>query len=343
MYKQFNQQLPTEIRNWLIDRGISNEVINRNYLGWNGKAITIPVFNDEGEFVFFKFRKSPNDQTEGPKYWYEKGNEAMLYNAQHLGTSKGIVICEGEFDCLALSSQGMTAVSSTGGAGTFPEVWSSRLIGKQIFVCFDNDDAGRKGSIKLLKLMPWARLVRLPSDLGNHADVSDYLQKYSLFDFTELLNKSESYPFFRTAEGLSDLAMMYQESEKVFQQPMPWALNWISEAFLKHHASERERLEVKKKTNSKKFQGENDIDKAKSIQIIDLYPDQSKIKKRNWTRILVPCPFHNEKTGSLMINLERNDMHCFGCSVHGDAIEFYMKLHEVSFKQALNEMLQLKF
>ncbi len=45
------------------------------------------------------------------------------------------------------------------------------------------------------------------------------------------------------------------------------------------------------------------------------------------------CPFHDENTASFFI-YPNNSFYCFGCGVHGNAIDFVMKKFGYSFKQA---------
>jgi len=59
--------LPDRIRRYLNARGIPNEMIDLNLLGWNGWRITIPIFNREGELVFFKQARDPEDKNDSPK------------------------------------------------------------------------------------------------------------------------------------------------------------------------------------------------------------------------------------------------------------------------------------
>lgn len=50
------------------------------------------------------------------------------------------------------------------------------------------------------------------------------------------------------------------------------------------------------------------------------------------------CIFHNEKTPSLVVNLDANYAHCFGCDKSADVIEIYQKLAGVDFITSLKEL-----
>jgi len=50
------------------------------------------------------------------------------------------------------------------------------------------------------------------------------------------------------------------------------------------------------------------------------------------------CPFHSEKTPSFTVNPQRGSFHCFGCNEGGDVFSFYMKYHNTSFPEALQNL-----
>lgn len=46
------------------------------------------------------------------------------------------------------------------------------------------------------------------------------------------------------------------------------------------------------------------------------------------------CPLHAEKTPSFTVNVEKNVFFCYGCGAGGSGVDFVMKLHGISFKEA---------
>ena len=183
------------ILKWLLDRGLTNKIIREAGITWNGTHIVIPIKDIDGNVLFNKYRRDPERFT-GPKYVYETGASAHLYMAEDLSVSQKVIICEGEFDCLALRSRGFIAVSSTGGAGTFFEEWAALFTGKDVTVVFDNDAAGAKGSYRICRMIPHARFVRLPSSVGEHGDITDYFVKLgkTTEDFERLLAFGQQLP-----------------------------------------------------------------------------------------------------------------------------------------------------
>ena len=115
--------------------------------------------------MFNKYRRDPFSE-DGPKYRYEKGATSVLYGVNFLPSYKAkypVIICEGEFDTLLLISRGYSAVTSTGGSGTFKEEWIKYLKDFGIiYICYDYDDAGIKGAFNVSSMIPGSRLIWLP-------------------------------------------------------------------------------------------------------------------------------------------------------------------------------------
>jgi len=177
--------LPANIRQYLNARGVSDAVIDAHKLGWGkfyGKNwITIPVKDIYGAFRFFKLRRDPNAGDE--KITYPKDVKAQIYGWEMLTNANNpLVICEGELDRLALLSKNIDAITSTHGAMTFKQEWCEKVgKGRKIYVCFDNDDAGKKGAERAAKMVEnggnETYIITLPQEVGEGGDITDYLVK----------------------------------------------------------------------------------------------------------------------------------------------------------------------
>ena len=73
------------------------------------------------------------------------------------------------------------------------------------------------------------------------------------------------------------------------------------------------------------------------IDIVDLIAQDIEIKQagKDWHAC---CPFHSEKTPSFTISRAKQFAHCFGCGWHGDAFNWMMAYHGMSFHQALQAL-----
>lgn len=299
----YHADLPPRVRAYLNGRGIPDAVIDRHLLGWNGTRITVPIPNREGEVAFFKLAKDPEDQGESPKMLAPRGMRYELYGwEQLLSRPERLVICEGEFDRLVLEVQGYAAVTSTGGAGTFREEWAKDFAGlHEVYLCFDRDEAGWRGTQRIGRLIPHAKVVVLPEEVGEGGDVTDFFVRLgrSRDDFEKLLAAAKPSP-------------PSSEPERV---PVR---TW--------HADDpsRERIERIKR----------EVPIAEVIgQRIELW--------RSGSVLLGRCPFHEDDRPSFAVYPETRSFYCFGCSTHGDVITFVRELDHLSFPEALDALEKL--
>ncbi|MDP9352530.1 MAG: CHC2 zinc finger domain-containing protein [Chloroflexota bacterium] len=50
------------------------------------------------------------------------------------------------------------------------------------------------------------------------------------------------------------------------------------------------------------------------------------------------CPFHTEKTPSLLVDDRDGHYHCFGCGAHGDVFDYVQRLYNLSFREACERL-----
>jgi len=191
LVERYHEAIPDHIRTYLHARGLTDALIAQYKLGWGqfyGRYwITIPIKNQDGDFAFFKLRLDPSKPEKTDKYrFYPAGSTATLFGWDMLKNNTDmVVICEGEFDCMLLSSIGIPAITSTAGAGAFKEEWIAHLKNlKKIHICFDKDEAGEKGAEKLIASLdtslPKTAIykITLPERMTDGKDITDYITTY---------------------------------------------------------------------------------------------------------------------------------------------------------------------
>jgi len=302
--QHYHAQLTDRIRQYLHGRGLTDTVIDRYLLGWSGWRITIPITNRDGEVAFFKLAKDPEDNADTPKMLTAPGGTAELYGWEQVQVRpERLVICEGEFDRLVFESRGIPAVTSTAGAGTFRLEWADALRDiPQLFVCFDRDAAGETGANRLARLLPQALLVRLPDEVGEGGDVTDFFVRlgHSVEEFDVLLDTAQP-------------ARAYSDRSSSRATPTAAAGVWPRDEIV--GLKQRVHLE--------------DV----VAHYVRLQPVGRSLIGR--------CPFHDDHHPSFVVYPATQGFHCFGCGAHGDVLAFLMLVESLRFPEAVDALRRL--
>ena len=75
------------------------------------------------------------------------------------------------------------------------------------------------------------------------------------------------------------------------------------------------------------------------VDIVDVVGRHVELRRggANWMGL---CPFHGEKSPSFSVSPTKQFYHCFGCGVHGSAIDFLMSFSGYGFVEAIKELAQ---
>ena len=82
---------------------------------------------------------------------------------------------------------------------------------------------------------------------------------------------------------------------------------------------------------------ENEVERLKKEISVQRLAEARGIKlTRQGANLLGKCPFHDDKTPSLVITPAKNLWHCMGaCNAGGTAIDWVMKAEGISFRHAV--------
>lgn len=182
--KQFKLNLwhNTDAFFYLVSRGIKPFVIKDYDIGWDyyHKYYTIPIYDEVGVMNI----KLHNSHRDPKSLWYFKDRQTKLLFPLSSLRSDTVCICEGEMDCLLLLSNGINAVTSTCGCSYFNESWVKLFKNKNVFILYDNDEAGKNGAEKvhmILQDFTRVQILTVPKYEGVK-DVTDlYIKKRKEF------------------------------------------------------------------------------------------------------------------------------------------------------------------
>jgi len=229
-------------------RGITRETAKRFRLGYDGKRLTIPIFNEEGWCV--NIRRYDLFKDGGPKMvsWKEGYGGARLFPLESL-RANNVYVVEGELDAILAVQHGLSAITPAGGAMTWKSEWSKLFAGKKVYVIPDNDPPGLRGAdIRRLSLSKHAasvKVVRLPVKLEKE-DLTDWFMTYGgsaqkLRDIIgsapqKTASSSETSP----SSGKALLSMENSKSEEqlLLRADAVWDHLISSGAFFKNSANE---------------------------------------------------------------------------------------------------------
>ncbi len=115
-----------------------------------GRIVAEYSYQDANRKELFQVvRMEPKDfrqrhRVGGEWVWNVKGITIVPYRLPKVLASQTVWIVEGEKDVETLERLGIVATCNAGGAGKWQAEWSSLFVDKQIVICGDNDEPGRK-------------------------------------------------------------------------------------------------------------------------------------------------------------------------------------------------------
>lgn len=140
-------------REWLIGRGLTEQTLVEFKIGEqvrDGKTYAVFPYMRDGELVNAKKR----NVAEKRDMRQEAGAAPCLFGWHLIDPrQRTVAITEGEIDAMTLHQAGIPALSVNAGAGNHQWIesdWERLERFSEILICFDDDDAGRKGATEVV-------------------------------------------------------------------------------------------------------------------------------------------------------------------------------------------------
>ena len=183
-------------------RGLTRSSIESYQLGHDGRRFTIPVRDTDGAIVNIR-RYDPNAKQAHDKMvsWRTGYGEARLFPLDRWEATGSVYLCEGEWDTLVARQLGLNAYTTTAGAGTWRDAFTPLIRDRDVIICYDVDEAGRKGAANVAREIHGTaasvKVVQLPLAFKptHGPDISDYFIQHghSLDDFRGVVDSTPLY------------------------------------------------------------------------------------------------------------------------------------------------------
>ncbi len=149
-------------------------------------------------------------------------------------------------------------------------------------------------------MIPHAKIVELPEEVGEGGDVTDFLV--------------------RLGKGREDLLKLMAEAK-----PAPPA----PELEIQKYTRQPRTPDSLASQRIERIKNDNSIAEVirKYIQL-----------KPSGTTLVGLCPFHEDHIPSLTVYPGSGNFHCYGCGKHGDVITFVREMENLTFRQALDAL-----
>ncbi len=164
-----------ELRTRLQGLGVLRESGHEHFNG----CLVVPVFDDAGNVSEIYGRKI-GDKVDGPAHLYLPGPHRGVWNAQGLQGQEEVILTEALIDAMTFWCAGYTNVTAAYGVEGFTDdhVATFQRCGvRRVLIAFDRDEAGERGTAKVVERLTAAGLECLRIQFPNGMDANDYARK----------------------------------------------------------------------------------------------------------------------------------------------------------------------
>lgn len=194
-------------RKYLLDSiGWNAATLDAFHIGWNNdtKRYTFPVVDKKNDLVNIRMYDPDNVNGAQKLTSWTKGHGIVNLWPEECPQAPIVILCEGEKDCITMSQMirenaiiNTTAISATGGCGTWKPHWNKRFAGKEVWIVYDMDTPGENASQKIASAIQGdalkIKIIVLESDRTDGYDVTDFFLKdnKSWVDFKAIVDATE--------------------------------------------------------------------------------------------------------------------------------------------------------
>jgi len=199
---------PNELTRHLKSKGYTDEELKVGFISFESKnnhklydyfrnRIMFPIIDTAGNVIAFGGRAIGDTM---PKYLntsdtpaFKKSRNLFALNFAKDNAEKGLILCEGYMDVIALHGAGYTNAVATLGTAITPE--QARLMkryAKSVIISYDSDEAGQRAASKAFTLLTEVGLDTRIMRVTGAKDPDEYIKKYGALAFKKIIEGSKT-------------------------------------------------------------------------------------------------------------------------------------------------------
>jgi len=153
---------------------------------------------------------------------FKKSRSLFALNLAKESKENSLILCEGPMDVIALHRAGFTnAVATQGTALTSEQARIMQRYAETVYICYDNDEAGRKASEKAIKILDEAGIkVKVISLRDGAKDPDEFIKKFGRETFSKLIKDSDGQIEYIFSEVLKKYNLSVSEDKLEFIKEM---------------------------------------------------------------------------------------------------------------------------
>lgn len=194
----------TSLKDYLNSKGFTDyELFEANLLKKSQKGnyfdnfrhrLVFPIIDLRGNVLGFSGRRLREEDrgkyvNTSDTLVYKKGNEVFALNFARKSGKDSLILCEGNIDVVMLHQAGFTnAVAALGTALTSEQAHLMSRYASEIFLCYDNDEAGGKATARALEVFGKTNVKIRVLKLSGGKDPDEIIKKYGVERFKSIID-----------------------------------------------------------------------------------------------------------------------------------------------------------
>lgn len=204
---------------------------------WN--RVMVPILDINGKVIAFGGRVLGDGL---PKYIntketevFDKGHNLFALNLARRSKRRGIIVCEGYMDVIAMHQAGFdNAVASLGTALTMGQASLIKRYTDEVYLAYDSDGAGTKATLKNIGIMREAGLTTRVIDMKPYKDPDEFIHALGAEAYEERIKNAVTGVVFEINTVASGFNLKDPEEKIRFSKEAAKRLATIEEVVARH-------------------------------------------------------------------------------------------------------------